>query len=370
MKHKFILPAVTALMACLAGASVANADITVFESGEQKLTIGGKSYINFTLANTEVRNGAGVITSDIDQNGLAVDRLYLEAKYRANKVWMGRITMDVNNEQTDNAPGPAALGQPLDRNMNVFLKYAYIEGNFRPELQLRAGLSHTPWIDYEQNLWGHRYVSKVASDIFGFDHSADYGVGLKGDVVDGMIQYWATVTNGGGYSNPNRTEGLDFNGRVTFSPSQVAGLQVSGQYRNGYKGTKTGPGTGNKSSFFQAMATYAQEDWRAGANYMDNSTDLAGSVFDIDDSVYSLWGWAKVGEYGGFGRYDHRKNENAAAVPVAAKTDHFVLGVEMWPAKGLTLALAWDYSKTKNNGNTVGAESKFNKFGLYSEYKF
>ena len=366
MKRKFMLPIAAALAACLTGASAAVAEITVFENGEQKLTIGGKSYINFTLSNTETRNGAGVVTSDVDQNGLAIDRFYLEAKYRASKVWSGRITMDVNNEQD---PNPAPTG-PLDRNMNVYLKYAYIEGNFRPELQLRVGLSHTPWIDYEQGLWGHRYVSKVASDLFGFDHSADYGVGLKGDVVDGMIQYWATVTNGGGYSNPNRTEGLDFNGRVTFSPREVDGLEVSGQYRNGYMGTKTGPGTGNKSSFFQAMVSYAQEDWRAGVNYMDNTTEPFASAFDVDDSVYSLWGWAKVGEYGGFGRYDHRKNENAAAVPVAAKTDHFVVGVEMWPAKGLTLALAWDYSKTKNNGNTTGAQSKSNKFGLYSEYKF
>jgi len=364
MKRKFILPAVTALMACLAGASIANAEITVYESGEQKLTIGGKTYINFTLSNEEVKNAAGVTTADIDRDGLAVDRFYLEAKYHANKVWMGRITMDVNNEQN------VALGTPLDRNMNVFLKYAYIEGNFRPELQVRLGLSHTPWIDYEQSLWGHRYVSKVASDYFKFDDSSDYGVGLKGDVVDGLIQYWATATNGGGYSNPNRTEGIDFNGRITVTPKKVEGLQVSGQYRNGYRGTKTGPNTGDKSSFFQAMVTYAQEDWRAGINYLDNSTDLAGSVFDVDDSAYAVWGWGKMGEYGAFGRYDHRKNENAAAVPVAAKTDHFVLGVETWPVKGLTLAVAWDYSKTKNDGNTAGAQRKSNKFGLYSEYKF
>ena len=363
MKNKFVYSAATALMTCLAGVSLAHAGVTVFEDGDQKLSIGGKAFVNFTHSNSETTVGGVKQPDPGDDNGLAVDRFYLEAKYHANKVWMGRITMDVNNEQGNTTPG-------LKRNMNVFLKYAYIEGNFMPELQLRLGLSHTPWIDYEQSLWGHRYVSKVASDHFKFDDSSDYGVGLKGKVADGLIHYWATAINGGGYSNPNKTEGIDYNARVTVAP--IEGLHVSGQYRYGYRGTKSGA-VGNmpdKSTFYQAMITYGQKDWRVGANYLDNSKDLGASMFDVNDTAYALWGWGRMGDYGAFGRFDHNKNENAAAVPVDAKTDHVVLGVETYPVKGLTLAVAWDYTKMKNLGNTVGDEGKSNKFGLYSEYKF
>ncbi|MDX8412222.1 MAG: hypothetical protein R8K46_10205 [Mariprofundaceae bacterium] len=365
MKCKYILLSAVAWVMCLAGASMATAGgVTVFEDGDKKLTIGGKAFINYTYGNSEKTVG-GTTTDNPDSTGLAVDRFYLTTKYYANKTWMGRITMDVNNEQDHSA---------LKRRMNVFLKYAYIEGNFMPEARVRIGLSHTPWIDYEQHLWKHRYVSKVASDHFKFDDSADYGLGLKGKLADGMVQYWLVAVNGGGYSKPNKSEGVDINGRLTLEP--VKGLHVSGQYRNGYRGTNTGAGVGDRSEFYQAMLTYGMkgvgiDDWRIGANYLDNSKTKYGATTSIDDQLYTVWGWGKMGDFGAFGRYDHNKNEDVATSATAdVKTDHVVVGVETWPVKGLTLSAAWDYTKVKNLAFTSGDESKSNKVGLYSQYKF
>ncbi len=40
----------------------------------------------------------------------------------------------------------------LQRQMNVFLKYAYLQGDFSRAMRLRLGLASTPWIGYEQKL--------------------------------------------------------------------------------------------------------------------------------------------------------------------------------------------------------------------------
>jgi len=145
-----------------------------------------------------------------------------------NDDWMMRFTTDVGNE--------AALG----KDQNVYLKYAYVEGKLAGKAAvLRIGQSHTPWIDYEQGKWKHRYVAKVMSDQYKFDTSADLGFGLKGKVLDGVVDYFVTATNGTGYGKGNPTtghNGIDSNSRIGIHP--VKGLDIDFQFMQGYKGTK------------------------------------------------------------------------------------------------------------------------------------
>ena len=145
-----------------------------------------------------------------------------------NDDWMMRFTTDVGNE--------AALG----KDQNVYLKYAYVEGKLAGKAAvLRIGQSHTPWIDYEQGKWKHRYVAKVMSDQYKFDTSADLGFGLKGKVLDGVVDYFVTATNGTGYGKGNPTtghNGIDYNSRIGIHP--VKGLDIDFQFMQGYKGTK------------------------------------------------------------------------------------------------------------------------------------
>jgi len=314
--------------------------------------------------------------------GLAVDRAYLTAKYSFNNDWMMRFTGDVGRE--------ASLG----KKQNFYLKYAYVEGKLAGKAAvLRVGQSHTPWIDYEQHLWKHRYVAKVMSDQYGFDTSADLGMGLKGKLMDGQVAYWATVTNGTGYGNGSRsTTGRDLSARIGFYP--IDGLTLDVQYYNGYKGTKTSLVKGVQSKFYQAMVSYKIGDFRIGGNYLNNkdtaksattSTIHDGNVTGTyrtaangdksDSTAYSLWATGKLGGgFGAFGRYDRLDNKftNAAGVAntLKEKVTRFVGGVEYTVVKGVDFSLVYDRTELKNRGNTAANKRTDDRFGLYSQVKF
>ena len=125
--------------------------VTVYEDGDSKLKLEALFYLN-TYQQTDDRTTAGV-SSKTKTTGLNVDRAYFTAKYYFNKEWMMRFTTDMQHQSN------------LSKDQNIYLKYAYVEGKLVDDaVVLRLGQSYTPWIDYEQGLWKHRYVAKVMSD--------------------------------------------------------------------------------------------------------------------------------------------------------------------------------------------------------------
>jgi len=156
--------------------------VTVAEEGESKLKLEALMYLNTYSEKAETITGATNATTKTV--GLAVDRAYFTAKYFFNDDWMMRITLDAGRD--------ASLA---GKKQNVFLKAAYVEGKLLGDAAvLRVGQSHTPWIDYEQGLWQHRYASQVFTDKYKFDDSFDLGLGLKGTLADGMVKYFVMST--------------------------------------------------------------------------------------------------------------------------------------------------------------------------------
>lgn len=341
----------------------------VEKTNYDRLTLSATGFISAMSDTVNQTSAAGKTTAMTEQTGLFVDRFYLQAIYHINDTWYGRITTDVQNEQTATSSSAA----PLKRNMNVFLKYAYLEGNFIPELQVRFGLSHTPWIDYEEGLWKHRYVSKVFTDFYAFDDSSDYGVGIKGKIQDGLLEYWLTETNGGGYSKPNATKGMDFNSRLTLRP--VKGVDLSVQFRDGDRGTNIlNSGTSTTpthSSLYQGLLSYSMENFRLGGNYVQNEQKVSGAAYSTKDEGYALWGWYNfIQDYGAFGRYESLDTKNAVSAPITQKTNHYVVGVEYLANKNLSFSLAYDYTQKENFKNVNGDKQEDAKYGLYAQFTF
>lgn len=352
MKKNLIRAAGLVLAAAVATPAMAGG-ITVAKDGDKKLKFEALMFLNTTMNKTTTQAG-----TQAKSTGLAVDRAYFTAKYYFNKDWMMRFTTDINQDT-------ALAG----KKQNVYLKYAYVEGKLAGDAAvLRLGQSHTPWIDYEQHLWKHRFVAKVASDHFKFDDSSDLGIGLKGKLADGMLGYWVTGTTGAGYGNTaGSTNATDWNARVGVYP--LDGLTLDVQYRTGYRGTKTFTGgvgaAGTKSTLSQVMMSYGMgHDFRVGANYLNNKKDNnAGTV--TKDKVYAVWGWAGFGEgFGAFARYEHDKNSVNGAN--AFKTTHYVAGASYDVVKGVTFSLAFDHQKKDNLNATY---QKDTKAGLYSQIK-
>ncbi|MDQ6966889.1 MAG: hypothetical protein Q9M23_08205 [Mariprofundaceae bacterium] len=366
------------------GVLTANEAKAVSKNDNGKLKLGAKFFLNTTSVTADTTTAAG--TTSTKTLGLNVDRAYFTAKYSFNDNWMMRITTDTNRE-------------PTVKGNNIFLKYAYVEGKLAGKAAvLRLGQSHTPWIDYEQGLWKHRYVSKVMSDQYKFDDSSDLGIGLKGKLLDGMLGYWVTGTNGQGYSKgnigTNGNQGIDFNSRVGIYP--MHGLTLDFQFRDGYRGTKLNAAgvttTGVKSTLMQAMATYKIADYRIGFNVLSNkdkarsaaaSTTHGGNVSSayataalgdqVESSGMALWGTAKLGGgFGGFARYENMTNKlsNGVAGNIKEKLNRYLIGAEYTVTKGINFSVALDNSKLTNRGGVAANERKDTRFGLYSQVKF
>jgi hypothetical protein len=366
----------------------------VAKNNDGKLELEATFYLNTTR--DKYSNTTGGISTET--NGLNVDRAYFTAKYHFNDDWMARITTDMGHEST------------LGKQQNIYLKYAYVEGKlYGDQAVLRVGQSHTPWIDLEEGLWGHRYVTHVMSDQYGFDDSADLGLGLKGKLMNGLIDYFITETNGTGYGKGNinsGNKGLDFNSRIGIRP--VEGLTVDFQFRDGYRDTKTNTSAGTKSTMFQGMITYGMaKDWRVGANYIlnEDKSNVAGSTAKshigninsgaatygatgglipatfanagdkIKSQGYDVWAWGKFPgtNFGTFGRYEDLQNQGTIAGITQAskeKITRYALGVDYAAVKGVDFALVYDDTKMDNVGGTAGVTAKDARYGLYSQVNF
>jgi len=367
-------------------AAQANAGgITVAEKGNSKLKLGGKVFADFTR------------TDDTDSNGIVkkrntggnISRTYLTAKYTFDPDWMFRITLDSSLDKTPKVSG-GGVGKgataSVSKGNQVFLKYAYLQGKlYGDAVVLRLGLSHTPWIDYEQHLWKHRYFSKVTIDTFKFDASSDVGVGLKGKLMDGLVKYWVVAVNGGGYGNTTKTDAIDFNSRLSFYP--IKGLTVDLQYRQGSLGQKSFgaapvPTTTGRQVMEQFMISYGNHDWRVGGNYILNKDDsghssgLIKKQKNAKHTVGVLWGWAKIGN--GFGAVTRIESENVekltGVTTVKQKANRYIVGLDYTPLKHLNFTLGYEVAKVTNQGyvatSVANPDQTNKKYGIWSQFKF
>jgi len=360
---KAIIRSIAALAMFAFSAPAIAGGVNVYDDGEAKLKLGAKVYVDATRTIDQTN---GVKTNE--KKGFNLTRTYLTAKYTFNSDWMMRVTTDVVQEN--------GLAK---KKTNVFLKYAYLQGKLLDDaLVLRLGVSHNPWIDYEQGLWKHRYFSKVTTDTFKYDDSADIGLGLKGTVADGLVKYWATAVNGGGYGDLTQTNGIDYKSRLSIYP--VKGLTLDFGYNTGNRATKKfGAANVQKQTMYQVMASYGTHDYRLGGNYIRNKDRTVSLIRTkpVDATTYAVWGWAKIVKgFGVVGRYENEKtfkfNANGVVLPnsVEQTIKRYVVGLDYTPVKHVNFTLGYIQKKTANAGHVVGNTAKATQIGLWTQLKY
>ncbi|MDX8413431.1 MAG: hypothetical protein R8J85_05030 [Mariprofundales bacterium] len=345
--------------------------ITIAENGDSKLKVEGLVFTDLTQAITK-QDGVKTARS----SGVSVSRTYLTTKYSFNDDWMFRVTLD-----SVLVPSTTAL----KKQNNIFLKYAYLQGKiFGDAAVLRLGLSHTPWIDHEEHLWGHRYLSNVLTDTLGYEASSDAGIGLKGKLMDDMIDYWVVAVNGRGYDNTAKSDAIDYSGRIGLH--LMEGLTIDAQYRAGYHGNRSfNVAPNGKQTLGQFMVTYGTHDYRIGANYLTNRDDTgakdksAAKNTNFKNTAYGVWGYGKVmNGFGVVGRYEREDGQPIAgltATQFKQKRTRYLAGIEYSPTKHVDFTLAYDNTKQTALGysNTAGAKTGIQedtKIGLWSQFKF
>jgi len=352
-----------------------------------KLKIGAKLFLNSTATNDKVTT-AGV-QKETKSKGLNVDRAYLTAKYSFDKNWMARITLDMANQTKTTT---------LSKDQAVFVKYAYVQGKLYDDAAvLRLGQSHTPWIDYQQGQNKHRFVFKTFVDNYGFATSSDLGVGLKGKLLDGLVGYWVTGTNGTGYSSGNFQTGnnaLDFSSRISLFPMEHVSLDFG--YDNGFHATKTFKSgvtvAGVKSVLYQAQATYITHDYGIGIGFLGNKDTakdatsyskkhgskytMAAAQDRLESDGFYVWGRSKLPfeHFAVFGNYEYLKNKLKKIAAFSTSPDEkikrYVFGIDYSPIKHITFSAVADITNFDNPVGVAANDRTINKFGIYSQVKF
>ncbi len=149
------------------------------------------------------------------------------------------------------------------------LKYAYVQwrpANGTAPVDFRFGLSMTPWLDWEEALWGYRMQGPMFLDRAGYLTSSDYGLSMDLFSHDQGVNGQFAVVNGEGYGSAPGGQFKDFEGRAsvrllkTDDMSRVGGLRL-----NAYGQLGRFDSTG-----------FARRRWIGGASYKSKLLTLAG----------------------------------------------------------------------------------------------
>jgi hypothetical protein len=336
-----------------------------------KTTIGGRVYADATAKENK---DEGKDTKSADSGvGIDVKRFYFTLNHDFNSTWTAQFQSDIGDQGA--------------RRYDVFVKKAYIQLKLDNAAIFRLGAADTPWIPFVEGIQGQRYLEQTITDSLGFGNSAEWGLHFLGKAVNNKLGYAFTIGNGKGYSNPTRTNSVDYEGRVSLDLIKGLTLAVGGY--TGYRGNDTDATPAlHKATRFNALANLAIGPVKVGGEYFtaDNWNQTTKVPEDTSDG-YSGWlqftfghDWMVFGQY-----WDSNPSKD---LNPDLKVNYYNLGVQWKPVKAVTAALAYKYAEVKGGiiqagqggtvstgngtiGSTVpGAKGTYNEVGLWFSFDF
>jgi len=292
-----------------------------------------------------------------DKSGFAFDikRFYLGVDHKFDDKWSMNLTTDFQYSSTI-------------ASTEVYLKKAYIQYKLSDAFVLRAGAADLPWVPFAENYYGMRYIENTLTDRLKYGTSADWGVHAGGKLAGGAVEYAVAALNGNGYKNPSRSKGLDFEGRLSFAPTEqtVIGVGAYSGTLGKEKQTVNALHTANRVDF---LAAYMSGNTRLGVEYFQaNNWNNVTSVASDKASGWSLWGSVGLNNKGVtlFGRYDN--TDVSKTLDPSLQDRYYNIGVE-WPvAPGVKLATVYKHTDQRNSLRSK--DLKTDEFGVWGEFRF
>ncbi len=198
-------------------------------------------------------------------NQFELQRAYLNAIGTFGPKILTRITADIFRPAT--AP-----------SLEYRIKYAYFQWlpDTAAPVDFRFGVTQTPWLDWEESLYGFRMQGTMPMERAGFLTSSDLGVAVDFFAKDkGLFNGSVGIYNGEGYGNPPGGKFMDYEARASVrvlksdDPSPYGGLRLTGYGHVGRVDAFGGP---------------PRNRWIAEASYRSKLLLLAGEA-----------GWARTG---------------------------------------------------------------------------
>lgn len=312
--------------------------------------------------------------------GFDIKRTYLGVDHKFNDTYSANVTVDFTanvNGNGNNANGIAGT------TAAAYVKKAYLQAKYDDMLTIRFGAADMPWIPFVEDTYGFRYIEKTITDTYSFGNSADWGVFALGKFYGGLINYSVAAVDGGGYKNPARSKGVDFEGRVNVNyMGFVAAV-------GGYTGKldkdvqQAVPATFHTATRIDALLAYSNKQFRIGGEYFssDNWKRVTSVKPDKSDG-YSVFGnYNFTDKISVFGRYDYTKPSKTLAP--SEKGDYYNLGVAYEPAKVVDIALVYKHDHLAGaagsslaDANTTlaipaaGGDAKYDEVGVFTQFRF
>jgi len=275
---------------------------------------------------------ANVSTGGKSQNKFELTRAYIGYSYNFSPVWSGRAVLDVGNT--------GATGYQF----SAFLKYGYLQ--YSPKnLTVKFGMIPAKSIEYEEKIYGNRYIMKVLQDQYGFNSSADLGVSAEYKFSD-IIRADAMLQNGEGYKVNDADSVLKIGVGVTLHP--VKAISIRGYYDNMAKGNAT-------QQTEAIMAFYNSTKINLGVSYN----------YQTDYKLKSGQDWTGLSAFGNyyfsaktdlFARYDNLSSVKVgtATTPWNNSKDGqlYMVGLEFTPIKGVRIAPNYQLWKPRDNSKS------------------
>jgi len=334
--------------------------------------VGGTVYAD--LSYLENKND-GVKNS---QSGTDYDikRMYITVDHKFNDMFSTNLTTDFTYDSTTKAT-------------QLYIKKAYLQANLLGEqFIVRAGGADTPWIPFEEALYGYRYVDKVLTDNNGFGTSADWGVHFLGSLMDHHIGYALSVVDGAGYKIPaigtaNRTNYMDVEGRVN---ANIGHFTVAvGGYDGKLGKSVTGVPTFHTAERFDALGAYTDSRIRVGveylwARYYSDVLQADPTKTNTAEGVSAFGSFNFTKQFAVFGRYDWLKPQEDTNA--SSHSDFYDVGLSYKPIGPLDFAVVYKHDSVLNGllstGNgTIGTLNKngigkgeYDEVGIFTQVKF
>lgn len=346
-------------------------------------TIGGVVYADFTSINTQ-NNG-----TDVDPNGIGTDvtRAYLIVNHQFDDIWSANLTTDFSfasykaastSTVTGGAPGETVTTTTTvtTPETQLFIKKAYVQGKFDDLAVFRIGSSDTPWIPFDEGVYGYRFVDKTIIDREGFGNSADWGLNLNG--ANNLVSYSISALNGNGFKNPTRSKTVDWEGRLAVTP--VDGLTLAAGFYTGELGqdteaheaaASTGAVAKNTATRTNLLANWKGAGLNVGVEYFTAKNFSSSLIFnnttDSEDgySVYGSYDFPETA-FGLYVRYDSVKPKKDTESNL--KDTYYNGGIAWRADKNITWAFGFKSDDLKDD--TLNTELKTQEVGVWLQAKY
>jgi hypothetical protein len=339
-------------------------------------SISGKAFLNVSNIGQSHTDLLGNKTEDVQEGTQAeLKRFYIGIDHKFNDTFSANLTTDFRY----NSNGTS-------KDVLVYVKKAYLQAKFAPELVLRVGAADLPWVPFAEGIYGYRFVENTLIDRTKFGTSSDWGAHLGGTIGKNLVSYQFSAINGSGYKTLARnTNTIDLEGRVSVNPVKNVTLAVGGYSGKLGKSNDT-VNVNHRATRFNALAAYTDSRVRAGIEYFaaKNWNNIATAPEPLpapattDDKSA---GWSAFGSFAftpkiaAFARYDWLKPSKDFNPNL--RDNYFNAGLDYKPIKNLDVALVYKHDRVKNgflstsNGTIGGLDhGNYDEFGVFGQVAF